>query len=232
MSETEIDTEQATVSEPPFRVAIIPVTAFQQNCSLVWEVATGKAAVVDPGGDVDRILRVIDEAQVMVEKILLTHGHVDHIGGVTELQERLAERGLSVPVEGPHRDDAEIIDRLVDTARKYGIVGVKPMQTGRWLAEGDAVTVGSVSFDVLHCPGHSPGSVVFHQREAGFAFVGDVIFQGSIGRTDLPGGNHAQLINSITEKLLPLGDDVAFLPGHGQPSDIGTERETNPYLQG
>jgi glyoxylase-like metal-dependent hydrolase (beta-lactamase superfamily II) len=223
----------AAVDDPPFRVAIIPVTPFQQNCSLVWEVATGRAAVVDPGGDVERILRVIGEAKVSVEKILITHGHVDHVGGVTELQEKLkVTLGRDVPVEGPHRDDAEIIDRLPETARKFGLVGVLPMQTDRWLEESDTVEVGEIRFEVLHCPGHSPGSVVFFQREAGFALVGDVIFQNSVGRTDLPGGDHDQLIASIRDKLLPLGDDVAFLPGHGATSDLGTERQSNPYLAG
>jgi len=220
-------------NDPPFRVAIIPVTPFQQNCSLVWEVATARGAVVDPGGDVDRILRVIDEAKVDVEKILITHGHVDHIGGVSELKERLeAATGRIIPVEGPHAADATIIANLPDSARRFGLVGVRPMEPGRWLTEGDTVTVGSIPFEILHCPGHSPGSVVFYQREAGFALVGDVIFQGSVGRTDLPGGNHDQLIASIRDKLLPLGDDVTFLPGHGPASDLGSERETNPYIAG
>ncbi len=217
---------------PPFRVAVIPVTPFQQNCSLVWEVASMRGAVVDPGGDVDRILRVIAEAKVTVEKILITHGHVDHIGGVAELKAKLeAATGKSVPVEGPHRGDAEIIARLPETARKYGMVGVQPMQPDRWLEEGETVSVGGISFDILHCPGHSPGSVVMVQKEAGFAFVGDVIFQNSIGRTDLPGGSHEQLIRSIADKLLPLGDDVAFLPGHGAMSSLGEERLNNPYLR-
>ncbi len=219
--------------DPPFRVAIIPVTPFQQNCSLIWEVATGRGAVVDPGGDVDRILRGIAEANVKVEKILITHGHLDHIGGVTELREQLkASTGIDVPVEGPHRADAAIIEALPDSARRFGLIGVSPMEPGHWLKEGDTVDVGSIRFEVLHCPGHSPGSVVFFQREAGFAFVGDVIFQNSVGRTDLPGGNHDQLIASIKTKLLPLGDDVLFLPGHGPTSDLGTERQSNPYLVG
>jgi glyoxylase-like metal-dependent hydrolase (beta-lactamase superfamily II) len=224
-------TDPAAIDDPPFRVAIIPVTPFQQNCSLVWEVASMRGAVVDPGGDVDRILRAIDEAEVKVEKILITHGHVDHIGGVSELQERLkAKTGLDIPVEGPHRDDEQIIAHLMASASRFGLVGVRPMQAGRWLQEGDTVTIGDITFEVLHCPGHSPGSVVFFQREAGFALVGDVIFQNSVGRTDLPGGNHAQLIASITTKLLPLGDDVMFIPGHGAASDLGTERRNNPFI--
>jgi glyoxylase-like metal-dependent hydrolase (beta-lactamase superfamily II) len=233
MSNPAIDPADAAIDAPPFRIAIIPVTAFQQNCSLVWEVASGRAAVVDPGGDVDRILRVIAEAKVTVEKILLTHGHVDHIGGVTELRDRLQTlSGVPVTVEGPHRDDSSLMDQLVETARKYGLVGVQPMTTDRWLVEGDTVAVGDVSFEVLHCPGHSPGSVVFFNRGAGFAIVGDVIFKQSVGRTDLPGGNHDQLIASIRDKLLPLGDDVAFLPGHGDVSDLGSERASNPFLVG
>ena len=224
--------QRADETDPPFRVAIIPVTPFQQNCSLIWEVETGRAAVVDPGGDVDRILRAIGEAKVTVEKILITHGHVDHIGGVTELQEKLAATGARVPVEGPHAADAAIIDNLEESARRFGLIGVRPMQTDRWLVDGDTVTVGDLLFEVLHCPGHSPGSVVFFHREAGFAFVGDVIFKNSVGRTDLPGGSHAQLIASIKTKLLPLGDDVAFVPGHGATSDLGTERLNNPYLAG
>jgi glyoxylase-like metal-dependent hydrolase (beta-lactamase superfamily II) len=217
--------------EPPFRVAIIPVTPFQQNCSLVWELATRRAAVVDPGGDVDRIVTAIAEAKVDVEKILITHGHVDHIGGVAELQERLkAATGRDIPVEGPHRGDEAIIANLMNSAKRFGLSGVRPMEPGRWLEEGDTASVGDVVFEVLHCPGHSPGSVVFYHRAAGFAFVGDVIFQNSVGRTDLPGGSHEQLIQSIRDKLLPLGDDVTFLPGHGPASDLGTERENNPFL--
>ncbi len=192
-----------------------------------------RGAVVDPGGDVVRILAAIADAGVDVEKILITHGHVDHIGGVAELVEALSVRkGVPIVVEGPHTADAPIIDRLVETARKYGMVGVRPMTTDRWLEEGDEVTVGTIVFEVLHCPGHSPGSVVFHQREAGFAFVGDVIFQNSVGRTDLPGGDHDQLLASIKTKLLPLGDDVAFLPGHGPASDLGSERARNPFIVG
>ena len=217
--------------EPPFRVAIIPVTAFQQNCALIWETASRRGAVVDPGGDVERILRVIAEADVRVEKILITHGHVDHIGGAAALRDRLAETsGTAIPIEGPHRGDLPIIDGLEASARKFGIVDARPMQPDRWLEEGDAVSVGDIGFEVLHCPGHSPGSVVYFQRDVGFAFVGDVIFQRSVGRSDLFGGNHSQLIASIRDKLLPLGDDVAFLPGHGAMSTFGEERRHNPFL--
>ena len=229
---TDQPTATAETDGPPFRVAVIPVTAFQQNCSLVWDIATMQGAVVDPGGDVDRILRVIAEAKVTVESILITHGHVDHIGGVTELKTRLeADTGRSIPVVGPHLADAVLIEALPQTARKYGLVGVQPMAAGRWLSEGETVSVGGIEFEILHCPGHSPGSVVFFQREYGFALVGDVIFQGSVGRTDLPGGNHDQLIRSIKDKLLPLGDDVAFLPGHGGMSTLGEERQSNPFIR-
>ncbi|MDR3496525.1 MAG: MBL fold metallo-hydrolase [Ancalomicrobiaceae bacterium] len=226
-----MSTSPAEASEPPFRAAIIPVTAFQQNCALIWETASRRGAVVDPGGDVERILRVIAEADVAVEKILVTHGHVDHIGGVTALRDRLvAMNATAVVIEGPHRADQPIIDGLETSARKFGIVDALPMQPDRWLEQGDTVSVGDIVFEVLHCPGHSPGSVVYFQREVGFAFVGDVIFQNSVGRTDLFGGSHTQLIASICDKLLPLGDDVAFLPGHGAMSTIGEERRNNPYL--
>ncbi len=213
--------------EPKIRVAIIPVTPFQQNCSLVWCTRTMKAAVVDPGGDLDRIRDVVAQAGVTVEKILLTHGHIDHAGGAAELAAELA-----VPVEGPHEDDLFLLQDLVAKGREFGIDGALNLTPDRWLSEGDTVQVGDVSFDVLHCPGHSPGSVVFVQRENRFALVGDVLFQGSVGRTDLPRGDHATLIASIRTKLLPLGDDVAFICGHGPTSTIGQERLTNPFLQG
>lgn len=217
--------------EPPFQATIIPVTPFRQNCALVWETASRRGAVVDPGGDVERILRVIDEADVTVEKILITHGHVDHIAGASELRDRLAAaRGTAIPIEGPHQADAPIIANVEASAIKFGMVGARPMQPDRWLDDGDTVSVGDIVFQVLHCPGHSPGSVVFVQRDVGFAFVGDVIFQNSIGRTDLTGGNHAQLLASIRDKLMPLGDDVAFLPGHGAMSTFGEERRHNPFL--
>jgi hydroxyacylglutathione hydrolase len=212
---------------PPLRAAIVPVTPFQQNCTLIWSDATKRGAVVDPGGDLDLIEQAITSTGMTVEKILLTHGHIDHAGGAAELKER-----LGVPIEGPHRTDLFLLEHLADTGRSYGIAGSRNVMPDRWLEEGETIEVGEIAFEVLHCPGHSPGSVVFVNREAGVALVGDVLFQGSIGRTDLPGGDHQALIRSIREKLLPLGDEVAFICGHGPTSTIGQERATNPFIRG
>ncbi|HZB61772.1 MAG TPA: MBL fold metallo-hydrolase [Microvirga sp.] len=211
---------------PNVRAAIIPVTPLQQNCTLLWCETTKKAAVIDPGGDLDRIRQAIAGSKVQVEKIILTHGHIDHAGGAAELRD-----ALGVPVEGPHEADRFLLDGLEETGLAYGIPA-RPVMPDRWLAEGDTVSVGGVSLHVLHCPGHSPGSVVLVSPEQRFAIVGDVLFQGSVGRSDLPGGDGKALIRSIREKLLPLGDDIAFICGHGPASTIGQERRTNPFLQG
>jgi hydroxyacylglutathione hydrolase len=208
------------------RAGIIPVTPFQQNCTLIWDDATKVGAVVDPGGDLDRIEAAIAEQGVKVEKILLTHGHVDHAAGADELREK-----LGVPIEGPHLADKFLLDSLPMTAAQYQIGPARAVTPDRWLDGGDVVQVGELTFDILHCPGHSPGSVVFMSRDARFAIVGDVVFKGSVGRTDLPGGNHEQLIRAIKEKVLPLGDDVAFIPGHGPTGTLGEERVSNPFLQ-
>ncbi|MER2266015.1 MBL fold metallo-hydrolase [Methylobacterium oxalidis] len=209
------------------RAGIIPVTPFQQNCTLIWDEASKVGAVVDPGGDLDRIEAAIREQGLTIEKILLTHGHIDHAGGAAELRERLG----GVPIEGPHEADRFLLDSLPETGAGYGIQGARAVTPDRWLVEGDAVGVGPLVFDILHAPGHSPGSVVFVSRDARFALVGDVVFKGSVGRTDLPGGNHGELIRAIKKKVLPLGDDVAFIPGHGPTGTLGEERLTNPFLQ-
>ncbi|MFD2180850.1 MBL fold metallo-hydrolase [Rhodoplanes azumiensis] len=207
------------------RAAIVPVTPFQQNCTVLWCEATKTGVVVDPGGDLDRIEAAIAEAGIAVEGIWLTHGHIDHAGGAAEMKER-----LGVPIIGPHRDDLFLLERLAETGRGYGIPA-RDMVPDRWLDEGETVSVGELTLEILHCPGHSPGSVAYVDRSQGFALVGDVLFRGSIGRTDLPGGDYDTLIRSITEKLLPLGDDLAFVCGHGPTSTIGHERATNPFLR-
>ncbi|MFO1146944.1 MAG: MBL fold metallo-hydrolase [Alsobacter sp.] len=210
---------------PRARAAIIPVTPFQQNCSLVWDDDTKVGAVVDPGGDLQIIRDAIAQVGITVEKILLTHGHIDHAGGADELR-----AALKVPIEGPHLADKPLLDVLDKQGLKYGILDARAVTPDRWLAEEDEVTVGGLSFKILHCPGHSPGSVVFFNEADRFCLMGDVLFQGSIGRTDLPGGDHAALIHAIKTKLFPLGDDVAFIPGHGGTSTIGAERQSNPFL--
>ncbi|SED14334.1 Glyoxylase, beta-lactamase superfamily II [Rhizobiales bacterium GAS188] len=212
---------------PNLKIVVIPVTPFQQNSSLVYDEDSKSGAVVDPGGDLPRIRDAIAKAGVTVEKIVLTHGHIDHAGGAAELA---AE--LGVEVEGPHQADAFLLERLAEVGAQYGIAGARNILPNRWLAEGDTVNMGGVSFDVLHCPGHSPGSVVLVAPALNFAIVGDVLFKGSVGRSDIPGGDPATLIRSITEKLLPLGDQVAFLCGHGPGSTIGEERRSNPFLRG
>ena len=211
---------------PEVRAAIIPVTPFQQNCTLLWCEKTKKAAVVDPGGDLERIRDAIAQSGASVEKIILTHGHIDHAGGAAELRDE-----LGVPVEGPHEADDFLLQRLADQGKAYGFED-RAVTPDRWLHEGDTVSVGDLTLDVLHCPGHSPGSVVLVSPTQRFALVGDVLFQGSVGRTDLPGGDGKALIRSIKDTLLPLGDDVAFICGHGPMSTIGQERQTNPFLRG
>lgn len=203
---------------------IIPVTPFAQNCSLVWCQETRRGAVVDPGGDIPRILRVVESNGVELEKILVTHGHVDHAGAVAELAER-----MSLPVEGPQREDGFWIDAMSQQSRMFGLPNARTFSPDRWLEHGDTVSVGKAELEVLHCPGHTPGHVVFFFRPGRLAIVGDVLFQGSIGRTDFPRGDYDTLIASIRQRLWPLGDDVAFIPGHGPMSTFGAERRSNPF---
>lgn len=207
------------------RFEIIPVTPFEQNCSLVWCEATGSAALVDPGGDVDLLLAEVEKAGVRLEKLLLTHAHVDHVGGTLAIARR-----LNLPILGPQEGDAFWLDALPDQARMYGFPPAEAFRPDHWLHDGDTVELGELRFQVIHCPGHTPGHVVFYEPESRHAFVGDVLFQGSIGRTDFPRGDHRALIHAIREKLFPLGDEVAFVPGHGPMSTFGRERRSNPYV--
>lgn len=204
---------------------IVPVTPFQQNCTVFWCPETMKGAAVDPGGDIDRILGAVAGKGVTLEKILVTHGHIDHAGGVADLAER-----LSLPIEGPHPDDLFWIEGMPQQSKMFGFPPVRSFVPDRWLADGETVTVGTLTLEVRHCPGHTPGHVVFIHRPSKLAIVGDVLFQGSIGRTDFPKGNHGDLIASIKERLLPYGDDIAFIPGHGPMSTFGDERLYNPFL--
>jgi glyoxylase-like metal-dependent hydrolase (beta-lactamase superfamily II) len=207
------------------KAVIVPVTPFQQNCSILWDESTGIGAIVDPGGEIERLRAVIAEHGVTVEKILLTHGHIDHAGAAGELAER-----LGVPIEGPQREDAFWIDRLAEQGERFGVGPARAFTPDRWLEDGDEVRVGGLRFEVRHCPGHTPGHVIFFQPDTRIAFVGDVLFHGSIGRTDFPRGDHAALLASIRDKLWPLGDDVTFVPGHGPASTIGEERRSNPFV--
>lgn len=212
------------MTNPPLRAAIIPVTPLQQNCTLLWCTETMLGAFVDPGGDLDRLKPAAAQAGVKIEKILLTHGHIDHCGQAGILAEE-----LGVPIEGPHEDDLFWIARLEEDGQRYGING-KPFQSNRYLVDGDTVTVGKLTLNVRHCPGHTPGHVIFHHPESQLAMVGDVLFQGSIGRTDFPRGNHQQLLDSIRQRLWPMGDETRFVPGHGPMSTFGHERATNPFV--
>ncbi|MGH6658330.1 MAG: MBL fold metallo-hydrolase [Sphingomicrobium sp.] len=211
-------------AEPPLRAAIIPVTPLQQNCTLLWCTKTMRGAFVDPGGDLDKLTSAAAQAKVTIEKILLTHGHIDHCGNAGILAEE-----LGVEIEGPHEDDLFWIERLAEDGSRYGING-RPFVPSRWLGDGDQATVGELTFDVRHCPGHTPGHVVFHHPPSQLAMVGDVLFKGSIGRWDFERGNQQDLIRSITTRLWPMGDDTAFVPGHGPMSTFGHERRTNPYV--
>ncbi len=209
------------------KASIVPVTPFEQNCSILWCERSKRAAVVDPGGDLDRILAAVAKLGVTVEKILITHGHIDHAGGTARLA-----RQLGVPVEGPHEDDRFWIEGMPQQSQRFGFPDVESFEPDRWLHDGDKVTVGEESFDVIHAPGHTPGHVVFVHPQARLAIVGDVLFAGSIGRTDFPRGDYQTLIDSIRNKLFPLGDDIVFIPGHGPTSTFGEERAHNPFVGG
>ena len=215
----------ASAPTPAIRALIAPVTPLQQNCTIVWCAKTLKAAIIDPGGETPRLLEALKEHGLTLEKIWITHGHLDHAGGAAALQ-----AATGVVIEGPQREDAFWIEQIEESGRTYGVPDAKRFQPDRWLEDGDRVTLGETEFEVYHCPGHTPGHVIFFHRGAGLAQVGDVLFQGSIGRTDFPRGDHASLIRSITQKLWPLGDDVAFVPGHGPMSTFGDERQTNPFV--
>ncbi|MCO1334634.1 MBL fold metallo-hydrolase [Microbulbifer sp. OS29] len=204
---------------------LVPVTPFQQNCSLLWCEDSKRAAVVDPGGDLDKILAAVEERGLKLEKILLTHGHLDHVGGTAALSKQ-----LQLPIEGPHKADDFWIQQLPMQAQMFGFPSVEVFTPDRWLEQGDQVTVGDQPLEVYHCPGHTPGHVIFFHRLSQLALVGDVLFAGSIGRTDFPQGDHDTLIRSIKERLWPLGDEVRFVPGHGPMSTFGQERQSNPFV--
>jgi hydroxyacylglutathione hydrolase len=213
------------IQETPLKAAVIPVTPYRQNCSLVWCTRTNEGAVVDPGGDLGLIQGAIAQNRITVTKVLLTHGHLDHAGGAAALA-----RALRVPIEGPHPDDGFLLESLGEQGARYGFQGSEACTPDRWLADGDTIHLGELVFGVRHCPGHTPGHVVIFHEGTKLAFVGDVLFRGSVGRSDFPRGNHADLVRSITERLWPLGDDMRFVPGHGQMSTFGWERKTNPYV--
>jgi hydroxyacylglutathione hydrolase len=225
---------------PELKAAILAVTPFQQNCTILWEEPGKRGVVIDPGGEVARILEAIGKLDVQIERILLTHGHIDHAGGAAALKEALEQAAAAdgqgspttVPIEGPDQRDRFLLQGLEAQAPTFGMSGVRNLVPDRWLVEGDEVRVGDQTFGVLHCPGHTPGHIVFVNPAARFAIVGDVLFSGSIGRTDFPYGDHAALIRAIKEKLFPLGDDFSFICGHGPGSAIGAERRTNPFVRG
>jgi glyoxylase-like metal-dependent hydrolase (beta-lactamase superfamily II) len=211
-------------AKPALQAVMIPVTPLQQNCTLLWCTQTMRGALSDPGGDLAKVKAAVAQHGVTLEKIIITHGHIDHCG-----EAGILAKELGLPIEGPHEADRFWISRLEDDGRNYGVNG-QIFEPDRWLVDGDQVTVGNLVLDVIHCPGHTPGHVVFHHAPSKLAIVGDVLFQGSIGRTDFPMGNHQDLIDAITQKLWPLGGETIFVPGHGQPSSFAAERANNPFV--
>lgn len=214
-----------SATAPAIGVFITPVTPLQQNCTTVWCTQTKKAAVIDPGGSVDGILAEIARRGLTLEAVWITHGHLDHAGAAAEMKEK-----TGVQIIGPHAADQFWIDLIPEQGRKYGLPEARSFTTDRFLEHGDVLTLGETAWEVVHCPGHTPGHVIFFNRAARFAQVGDVLFQGSIGRTDFPRSDHAALLNAITTRLWPLGDDVTFVPGHGPHSTFGQERRSNPFV--
>lgn len=216
---------QAQPQKPKLAIEVIPVTPFQQNTSLLWSTNTMEGVFIDPGGEVDKLMERASHHGVTIKQVWLTHGHLDHAGGATHVKER-----TGAPIIGPHEDDQWLLDSIVEQWAKYGVTDTANCQPDQYLKDGDTLELDGEVFDVIHCPGHTPGHVVIHYRQGGFAFVGDVLFKGSIGRTDFPRGNHQQLIDSITQKLWPLGNHVQFIPGHNAPSTFGHERQTNGFV--
>jgi glyoxylase-like metal-dependent hydrolase (beta-lactamase superfamily II) len=204
---------------------VIPVTPYQQNCTLFWCENTRNTAIIDPGGESERLMAVLEDLELTPEMILLTHGHLDHAGGAVELAER-----LEIPIHGPHKEDAFWLENMQQQADMFGFGDARSCIPDQWLAHGDQVPLGDESLEVIHCPGHTPGHIVFFHRQSRVAQVGDVLFKGSIGRTDFPRGDHQELLRSIRERLWPLGNDVHFIPGHGPDSTFGEERQTNPFV--
>jgi glyoxylase-like metal-dependent hydrolase (beta-lactamase superfamily II) len=213
-------------SRPDLAASIIPVTPFDQNCTILWDKARGEGVVVDPGGDVPRLLDALAKLDVRATAVLLTHGHADHAAGAAALAE-----ALGIPVIGPHSADGFLLDALPEDAARYGMEG-RAVTPARWLADGDTVAIGGATFEVRHCPGHTPGHVVFVNEAARVVIGGDVLFRGSIGRTDFPYGDHEALLAAIRDKLLTLPDDTTVLCGHGRGTTIGEERRSNPFLRG
>ncbi len=224
MSQPAQKTPPPSTPPGPFQIQIVPVTPFQQNCSII-KAASGKAAIVDPGGEPDKLMAAAEQMGATIEKIWLTHGHLDHAGAAKEIKRR-----TGAIIEGPQKEEIFWLDQIEENWKKYGWEGGEDVRPDRWLEDGDSVELDGIEFGVAFCPGHTPGHVVFHNTAVQIAFVGDVIFQGSIGRTDFPRGNHQQLLDSIVDKLWPLGDEMRFVPGHGPISTFGAERKNNPFV--